>query len=106
MAKRISQGVDRGPPLTIVVDGVPIQAYPGETIAATLMAAGRLTLSFNWNDRARGPVCNMGVCFECLVEMRRSGDAGAKDFELQRACMTPVEDGMTVRTAGRGRKAT
>lgn len=101
MARRITQGVDRGPALTIVVDEVPLQAYPGETIATALMAAGRVTFGFNWDHRARGPVCNMGVCFECLVETRRS-DVEGGEFELQRACMTRVEDGMTIRTTGHG----
>jgi len=101
MAKRVTQGVERGTSLTIVVDGVPVEAYPGETIAAALMAAGQLTFGFNWNHRARGPVCNMGVCFECLVETRRS-DVEGSDFELQRACMTRVEEGMAIRTTGHG----
>ncbi len=101
MAKRVTQGVERGPPITIVVDGVPLEAYPGETLAAALMAAGRLTLGFNWNHRARGAVCNMGVCFECLVETLRS-DAEGADYELQRACMTRVEEGMAIRTTRHG----
>ncbi len=96
MAKRITQGVERASPIAIVVDDVSIEAYPGETVAATLMAAGRLTLGFNWDQRARGPVCNMGVCYECVIETRAGTDEG--EFRLQRACMTPVKDGMVVRT--------
>jgi D-hydroxyproline dehydrogenase subunit gamma len=96
MPKRIMHGVERATPISILVDDVPIEAYPGETVAAALIAAGRLALGFNWDQRARGPVCNMGVCYECVVETRPGSDVG--EFRLQRACMTPVRDGMVVRT--------
>jgi sarcosine oxidase subunit alpha len=89
-------GVGRATPISILVDDVSIEAYPGETVAAALIAAGRLALGFNWDRRARGPVCNMGVCYECVVETRPGSDVG--EFRLRRACMTPVSDGMVVRT--------
>ena len=43
----------------------------------------------------RGPYCNMGVCFECVIEV---------DGALVQACMTPVRAGMHVAT-GVGRAA-
>ncbi|MDQ0167972.1 FAD-dependent oxidoreductase [Bacillus horti] len=38
----------------------------------------------------RGPVCNMGVCFECSVYVQGKGNI--------RACMIEVEEGMVVHT--------
>jgi hypothetical protein len=42
-AMRIGPLSDRGEPVEIMVDGDPVQAYSGETVAAALMAAGRWT---------------------------------------------------------------
>jgi sarcosine oxidase subunit alpha len=96
MPKRIVHGVERATPIAIQVDDVSIEAYPGETVAAALIAAGRSVLGVNWDQRARGPVCNIGVCYECLVETRPGADVG--EFRLRRACMTTATDGMVVRT--------
>ena len=40
-AMRIGPLSDRGEPVEIIVDGDPVRAYSGETVAAALMAAGR-----------------------------------------------------------------
>ncbi len=39
--------------------------------------------------RLRTPFCNMGVCFDCMVEVE---DAPSR----VRACLTPVRAGMRV----------
>ncbi|MGQ9490345.1 MAG: (2Fe-2S)-binding protein [Anaerolineae bacterium] len=78
-------------PLTITVDGEPVPAYPGETVATVLLATGRRT--FRHTDRfatPRGLFCGMGICYDCLVTV--DGQPGA------RACMTTVQPGMTVET--------
>lgn len=52
----------------ITVDGRPLPAEPGQTIAAVLlsggMAAWRRT---RFGDAPRGLFCGIGVCFDCLV---------------------------------------
>lgn len=93
-AMRITAGVERGKPISIVVDGEPIQAYMGETIAAVMLAAGRRVMRHTPREQApRGPFCGMGVCFECVVTIEGSGRA--------RSCITPVEAGMKVSTVER-----
>lgn len=94
---RITQGhlllpaVARGAPFTIEVDGEPVTAYAGETIAAALLAAGRQTLSHAGPaGAARGLYCGIGVCFGCLVTV--DGVAGV------RACVTEARPGMRVET--------
>lgn len=82
----------RGAEVTLTVDGEPITAYAGETVAAAMLAAGA---AFD-TDRAgegRSPLCNMGTCFECVAEV----DARA----LTRTCLTQVRDGMVIRTQER-----
>jgi predicted molibdopterin-dependent oxidoreductase YjgC len=81
-------GIERGPAVTITVDGQARTAYAGETVAAALMAedvlATRRTASGAW----RGVYCGMGACFDCLVV--------ADDVPNTRACMTLVADGMRI----------
>jgi len=94
---RLEKGVERPAPVTIEVDGNAIPAYEGETVATALLAAGVRTFHTTSSGMPRAPYCNMGVCFECEVEID-----GAL---LVRACMTPVRAGMRVRTRadhGRG----
>ena len=86
-------GVQRGEPLTIDVDGLPVEAYAGETVAAVLMAMGhRRFRHTEKNGLPRGVFCGMGICFDCLVTV--------DGVENVRACMTPVVEGMVVATGG------
>jgi sarcosine oxidase subunit alpha len=41
--RRVGEGVARGAPFVLTVDGEAIEAYPGETVATALLAAGRRT---------------------------------------------------------------
>ena len=85
----------RGEALTIHVDGRPVQAYAGETVATVLVAMGYRRFRLTEKDgRPRGIFCGMGICFDCLVTIDGVPNA--------RACMTPVEAGMRVTTAAGG----
>jgi len=93
-ATRIHDGVRRPASVSIDVDGARVDAYPGESLAAALLATGVRAFRHSQSGKPRGPFCNMGVCFECLVVV--DGDAGV------RACMTPVREGMRVETGSGG----
>lgn len=68
MNLRIDAGVTRPPAVTIRVDGRPLTAYPGESLAAALWAADIRALHPSPKaGRPRGAFCWMGVCQECLV---------------------------------------
>ena len=76
--------------VTITVDGDPLRVAAGDSLAAALLAAGRLaTRRTPVSGAPRGPFCMMGACFECQVEI---------DGATVQACMTPVAEGMAVRT--------
>lgn len=77
-----------GRPITIQFDGRPIPALEGETIAASLSAAGIVAFRRTLTGAPRGLHCGMGACFDCVVSV--DGRIG------QRACMTKVADGMIV----------
>lgn len=77
------------PTLTIFIDGEPVAAELGESVAAVL-----LRQSEPWSRRnpvtqsKRAPFCMMGVCFECLAEV--DGVASTQ------TCLKQVQDGMRV----------
>ena len=76
--------------LRLSFEGRPIDAAPGDSVAAALLAAGvGATRETPVSGAPRAPFCMMGACFECLVEI--DGE------ENVQACMTVVRDGMTVR---------
>jgi NADPH-dependent 2,4-dienoyl-CoA reductase/sulfur reductase-like enzyme len=74
-------------------DGRPVAARAGQSVAAALLDAGHWTLTRSSKyRRPRGIHCAAGHCANCLL--RIDGAAHV------RACMTPVRDGMDVRTEG------
>jgi len=83
--------VKRGKPVKLTVDGQPVDAYEGETIAVALISAGIRT--FRLSPKTKEPrslYCGMGVCYECLVTV--------DGVHAVRACVTQVVDGMQVET--------
>ncbi|WP_399895036.1 (2Fe-2S)-binding protein [Streptomyces sp. BBFR51] len=75
----------------IIVDGEPLPYVEGQTVAAALVAAGRVAWrTTRVGHRPRGVFCGIGVCFDCLVTI--DGAAGL------RACLVPAHAGMTVTT--------
>lgn len=94
MAHRIEQGVKRGPKIAICVNEKSIECFEGETLAVALIGAGRLQMNKRGGARLRAPFCNMGACFDCVVGVKNEQGR----FVRRRACMTPVNDGLEVRT--------
>lgn len=88
MFKRLAE---TGAAVAIIVDGKPVAARSGDTVAAALLAAGvghcRTTPV---SGAPRAPYCMMGVCFDCLVTVDGVGS--------RQACLVPVRAGMAVET--------
>jgi len=80
-----------GQPVRFWYDGQPLEGIAGETIAASLAAAGINKMRHTRGGERRGLYCGMGACFDCLVTV--DGKAS------QRACLTKVADGQQVRSA-------
>jgi D-hydroxyproline dehydrogenase subunit gamma len=91
MAGRLALGdaLARGPAVTISIDGAPVLAYAGETVATVLIAEGHRATRTTVGGEPRGVFCGMGVCFDCLVVV--------DGVPNTRACMTFVAEGMDVR---------
>jgi len=76
----------------ITVDGVVVHIEAGSVLTAALVGSG------HWGLRAhpvtgepRGPLCGMGACLECEVQVDDQRDV--------RACLTAVREGMRVVTS-------
>lgn len=84
-------GVDRGEEaVEFSFETAAVTGYPGETVAAAMIAAGKWRFRSTRGGEDRGPFCGMGVCGDCLVEI---------DGVLKRACLEPVRDGADIRRA-------
>jgi D-hydroxyproline dehydrogenase subunit gamma len=82
-------GLSRGPQLTLTLDGAPVTAYDGETVATVLLAEDHIATRTTAGGEPRGVFCGMGVCFDCLVVV--------DGIPNTRACMTKAREGMEVR---------
>ena len=94
MSKRLTTNVRRPAAIEILVDGVPVTAYEGESLATVLLAAGRSAFSRDPSGRLRSPYCNMGVCFDCMIvvelEARTAACARALlRLSLECRCLSP-----------------
>lgn len=79
--------------VTLEVDGGPVPAVEGESVATALLAAGHAGFGAGGRTGSRrAPFCLIGVCFGCLCEVD-----GRRQVQ---ACLEPVRDGLVVRTAG------
>ena len=88
MFKRLG---DTGATLTLTVDGKPIRARIGDTVAAAMLAAGfEQCRTTPVTGAPRAPYCLMGVCFDCLVTIDGVGS--------RQACLVPAREGMKIET--------
>jgi predicted molibdopterin-dependent oxidoreductase YjgC len=84
--------------VTLTMEGCAIQAREGDSLALALLSAGfNHTRTTPVSGAPRAPLCLMGVCFECLVEVD-----GRPNVQ---ACMLEVREGMNVRLQNGARVA-
>ena len=92
---------DTTEPFTIELDGEPVGALPGQSVAAALIGAGhRSWRRTRIGGEPRGVFCGIGVCFDCLATIDGKPN--------QRACLVEARPGMTITTqegAGHGDRA-
>lgn len=82
----------------IFVEGRRVPAREGETLAAALLNADVVPFRRTpVSSQPRTPLCLMGVCFDCLVEVD-----GAQNVQ---SCMVQVHAGMQVRLPNGARRA-
>jgi D-hydroxyproline dehydrogenase subunit gamma len=75
--------------LTLTVNGAPVIVPSGATVAVAIVLAGQACRT-SVSGEPRGPLCGMGICFECRVVI---------DGRLHcRSCQVLCEQGMEVNT--------
>jgi len=74
----------------IAVNGVPVEACAGMSVAAALLDAG-LPSRMSVDGEPRAPLCGMGICFECAATI--------DGISLVRTCQVFCRPGMRVETA-------
>ena len=75
--------------VTIYLDGAPVEAREGDTIASALWAAGVRTFRYSpKRHEARGLFCAIGYCSDCMMTV--------DGVPNTRTCITPVKDGMRI----------
>jgi len=83
-------GGPQGEQIGLAFEGRSVAAVASDTIASALIAAGiRAFAVTELTGEQRGGFCFVGRCSDCLVIV--------DGLANQRACITPVRDGMDVR---------
>lgn len=86
-------GTGERPVVEFTFAGQRMVARAGDSLAMALWANGQATLRASSRDGTpRGVLCNMGICYECLIVV---------DGDTVRGCMQVVRDGMDVRRGGK-----
>ena len=76
--------------ITITVNKLAITVDEGTTIAAAISNAGINAFRTSVAGEPRGPLCGMGVCFECRVTI--------DGIRHRRSCTAIATEGMEVVT--------
>nr|AUN35746.1 sarcosine oxidase alpha subunit 2Fe-2S domain-like protein [uncultured bacterium] len=73
-----------------MVNGVSVTMPEGSMVSAAILKTGVTEFRRSVTGEPRGPLCGMGICFECRVTI--DGEAHC------RSCQTVCKNGMDVRT--------
>ncbi|MDR3690396.1 MAG: (2Fe-2S)-binding protein [Fimbriimonas sp.] len=72
------------------INGKEFEVSPGTSVAAALLNIGYSGFRRSETGESRGPVCGMGICLECRVQI-----GGVRHV---RACMVTCQDHMEIET--------
>ncbi|HZS48550.1 MAG TPA: (2Fe-2S)-binding protein [Blastocatellia bacterium] len=78
--------------VSLAVNGIPVTVPQGAMVSAAVAIAGFIGFRRSVTGQPRGPLCGMGICFECRVTI--DGQPHRK------SCQIPCSNGMDVRTDG------
>jgi sarcosine oxidase subunit alpha len=77
--------------VTLTVNGSPVRVLAGTTVAVAVAIAGQACRT-SVSGEPRGPLCGMGICYECRVSINGMSHC--------RSCQILCAPGMEVRTDG------
>lgn len=76
--------------IILKINGEDVSVTPGTTVAAAIMMIGTVRFRRSVTGEPRGPLCGMGICYECRVTI--DGHPHTK------SCQLPCRDGMDVKS--------
>lgn len=76
-------------PVSLRVNGVAVAVPAGATVAVAVAIAGQ-SCRTSVSGESRGPLCGMGICYECRVSINGQPHC--------RSCQVLCKPGMDVRT--------
>ena len=76
--------------ISVTVNGSRVSVPSGATALAAILTAGTGTVRRSVTGEPRGPLCGMGICFECRATVNRDPH--------RRTCQILCEHGMEIRT--------
>ena len=76
--------------ITLTINDISIIVDEGTTVAAAILNADVKGFRKSVSGELRGPICGMGICFECRVTIDGVGH--------QRSCNVIAREGMEVVT--------
>lgn len=78
--------------VTLIVNGASVTMPAGSMVSAAVLKTGITSFHRSVTGEGRGPLCGMGICFECRVTI--DGESHC------RSCQTICQSRMEVRTDG------
>lgn len=76
--------------ITVKVNGTAISVPSGTTALAAILISGKASIRRSVAGSPRGPLCGMGICFECRATVNRR--------RYSRTCQVLCTPGMEIRT--------
>lgn len=80
------------PEISVRIDGERVSVPEGTLVAAAIARAGRVSCRRSVSGEPRGPLCGMGICFECRATIN--------GVPHVRTCQRLCEPGMEIDTNG------
>lgn len=77
-------------PVFFTLDGVPTSALVGDTVLTAILTKRHALRISDFSGEPRAGLCLIGACQDCWIR--------TEDGRRLRACSTPIESGMRLRT--------
>lgn len=75
---------------TLTINGTPVEFADGANVAVAILSSGIDKFRSSVTGEPRGPLCGMGICFECRVTI--NGE------RHQTSCTRLADEGMEIVT--------
>ena len=76
--------------IAVSLNGKPLAVPAGTTVAVAVLLGGQAKFRRSVSGEPRGPLCGMGMCFECRVTV--------DGVRYVKSCQTLCKSGMRIET--------